>query len=126
MKTIAWILIVILVVSAGLSLIYAYQASTSPRTVGTDEFYFGVTCGFNTTRESELLIDRVKNYTNLFIIDSWDVTQNETLLNEICDYAANAGLKFIVYFDLISGTSGLPPTLPLAQGMANHGENTVG
>jgi hypothetical protein len=41
----------------------------------------------------------------LFVIDSWDVTTNETLLNEICDYTANSGLKFIVYFDLISKTT---------------------
>lgn len=117
MKAIAWVLIVILAVSVGVSVMYAYKSSTAPSKVGTDEFYFGVTCGFNTTRENEQLIDRVKDYTNLFIIDSWDVAQNETMLNEICDYAANAGLKFIVYFDLISGTSpDHPATYPWHQG----------
>jgi hypothetical protein len=47
----------------------------------------------------------VKGYTDLFVIDSWDIARNETQLNEICNYTANAGLKFIVYFDLISGTA---------------------
>ena len=111
MKAIAWVLIVVLAVSAGAIYIYAHYTSNTAG--AADEFYFGVTCGFNTTRESEVLIDKVKNYTNLFIIDSWDVARNETMLNEICDYAANTNLKFIVYFDLISGTSPpLPPTYP--------------
>jgi hypothetical protein len=112
MKTVAWVLIVVLAVSVGASVIYAYNALTSSTVTSPDEFYFGVTCGFNTTRESEQLIDNVKNFTNLFVIDSWTVAQNETILNEICDYAANAGLKFIVYFDLISGTTSQPPDFP--------------
>jgi hypothetical protein len=112
MKTLAWILIIVLAVSVGASIIYAYKFSSASSVVSEDEFYFGVTCGFNTTRESEALLDKVKNYTNLFVIDSWDVAQNETMLNEICDYTANAGLKFIVYFDLISGTYGPIVTYP--------------
>ena len=116
MKTAALLLILVLAVSTCLSAIYAYNVLIAPSQASTDELYFGVTCGFNTTRESEQLIDKVKNYTNLFIIDSWDVAQNETMLNEICDYAANAGLRFIVYFDLISGTSPpYPATYPWHQ-----------
>lgn len=108
MKTAALLLVAVLAVSAVFTVIYTCNFfNASNPAAGVDECYFGVTCGFNTTRESETVIDKVKNFTNLIIIDSWDLTQNETVLNEICDYAANAGLKFIVYFDLISGTS--PP-----------------
>jgi hypothetical protein len=102
MKTIAWLLLIILAVSAALPFAYWYHASSTTR---ADEFHFGVTYGFNTTSEAKLLIDQVKNYTDLFVIDSWDVTTNETMLDEICQYAANAGLKFIVYFDLVSRTT---------------------
>ena len=102
MKTTALLLLVILAVSTGLPYLYGYQAW---RTVAADEFHFGVTYGFNTTEEAKLLIDKVKDYTDLFVVDSWDVATNETMLNEICEYAANAGLKVIVYFDLISGTA---------------------
>ena len=102
MKTRAWLLLVVITVSAALPYMYAYHAWSA---VGGDEFHFGVTYGFNNMQEAKLLIDKVKDYTDLFVIDSWDMTTNETLLNEVCDYAAEAGLKFIVYFDLISRTT---------------------
>jgi hypothetical protein len=63
--------------------------------------YFGVTYGSTTTWEAKLLIDKVKGYTNLFIVDSWDISTNETALTEICQYAINAGLSVIVYFDFV-------------------------
>ena len=62
----------------------------------------GVSFGGQTTQEAKDLIDKVKNYTNFFIIGSYDLSTNETALNEVCDYAAQADLKFIVYFDFIS------------------------
>jgi hypothetical protein len=102
MKTRAWLLLAVITVSAALPYMYAYHAWSA---VGGDEFHFGVTYGFNTTQEAKLLIDKVKDYTDLFVVDSWDITTNETLLNGVCDYAAEAGLKFIVYFDLISRTT---------------------
>lgn len=67
-----------------------------------EEVFFGVMFGSNSTSEVKQLIDRTKEYTNLFIMGSWDININETALNEVCDYAANAGMSFIVYFDYIS------------------------
>jgi hypothetical protein len=66
-----------------------------------DDFYFGVTFGGTTLNEAKILIDEVKGYTNLFVVDNWDVALNETLLTEICDYAVNADLNVIVYFSFI-------------------------
>ena len=63
--------------------------------------FFGVTFGGNTTSEAKLLIDKVKGYTNLFVVDNWDVGMNETLLTDICDYAVAAGLHIMVYFDFL-------------------------
>ena len=68
------------------------------------DVYVGVSFCGDTASEAKLLIDRVKGYTNLFVLQSGPVSANETAATEICDYAVNAGLKIIVYFgDLTPG-----------------------
>ncbi len=63
-----------------------------------EQFYVGVAFCGNTTGEAIKLIDRVKGYTNLFVLQSGPVSENKTITTEICDYAAKAGLDIIVYF----------------------------
>ena len=99
MKT-AWTLALIVLLVFAVSLpVYVHFSSESESPV--QDFYFGVTFGGNTTSEAKLLIDKVKGYTNLFIVASWDISQNETALNEICQYAVNSGMSVIVYFDYV-------------------------
>jgi hypothetical protein len=59
-------------------------------------FYVGVMYCGDTTDGAKLMIDRVKGYTNLFLQSNSDVVDNETALNQVCDYASSAGLRFIV------------------------------
>ncbi len=67
--------------------------------------YVGVEFAFaydNTTSmagfvdELKVLVDKVKDYTNLFVIGTPDISFNQSALNESCDYIVHAGLNFIV------------------------------
>jgi hypothetical protein len=97
----AWILFLIALLVSAIVLPIVYIHSTSEKKAVNEEFFFGVTCGLNTTSEAKLLIDKVKGYTNLFVVDSWDISTNETALDEICDYAVNAKMSIMVFFDFI-------------------------
>lgn len=66
-----------------------------------DDFFFGVTFGGNNPVDAERLIERVKDYTNLFVVDSYDVSINEPSLTSICDYAVHADLHVLPFFDFI-------------------------
>ena len=52
----------------------------------------------NQTSEVKALVDKVKEYTNLFVLGSVDLFHNETVLTEACDYIVAANLNFIVQF----------------------------
>jgi hypothetical protein len=72
-------------------------------TSSSPNVYVGVTYGGTTVAGAEKLIDEVKSYTNLFVVASWEISgaPNSTALDEICDYAVEAGLSIIVYFSFI-------------------------
>ena len=74
------------------------ESSSKQQLLPNAPVYVGVTyCGDNVT-EAKLLIDKVKNYTNLFVIQSGPLQKNLAKLNEICTYAVASGLHIIVYF----------------------------
>lgn len=63
------------------------------------EFYVGVMFAYDhEISQVKALVDKVKNYTNLFVLGSVDLFHNETALTEACDYVADANLNFIVQF----------------------------
>lgn len=83
-----------------LSLFFAVENFVLPKNQATaqSEFYVGVECGYNNVTLCKELIDKVKDYTNLFIVGSTDIVKNASLLNEVCDYAYNAGMHVSAYF----------------------------
>ena len=60
--------------------------------------YVGIAFAGNTTDQAKLLIDKVKTYTNLFILDVGrnPISENQTKVEEICDYAVSNGLSVII------------------------------
>ncbi len=50
-------------------------------------------------------MDRVKNYTNVFVLGSVELTYNESALSESCDYIHDAGLKIMVLLTNVSNYS---------------------
>jgi hypothetical protein len=62
-----------------------------------ETFYLGVTYCGSSIQEAKQLIDRVKNYTNLFVLQSGALMFNDEAMAEIGDYAVNAGLKIMLY-----------------------------
>lgn len=64
----------------------------------TTPFFVGVTYSGNSTDEAKLLIDKVKNYSNLFVLQSGSLQEFPDKINMIGDYAVSSGMYFVVYF----------------------------
>jgi hypothetical protein len=97
-----WLILTVILLTSLFCSVIIYVHYSSKTEVSEEEFLFGVSFGGNTTSEAKQLIDRVKGYTNLFLINSWEASINETALNEICEYAVDAELDFMVFFDYLS------------------------
>ena len=98
-KTLGLLLLAILILSSSTVILGAELKVSS---VKPSDVYFGVSYGGVSAEGAKPLIDKVKGYTNIFLIASYDITSNETALNEICNYCKQSNLKFIVYFQFIS------------------------
>lgn len=63
-----------------------------------EPFYVGVTYCGGSVEEAKLLIDRVKDYTNVFVLQSGELQIYPEKINEIGDYAVSSGMHFMVSF----------------------------
>jgi len=93
------VVIIVVLISSSLLVIWSFLPDENGLSA---EFFVGVQLGYGGVDDCKALVDKVKNYTNLFVISSNDITQNDTELNEVCDYIYDAGLSFIIYFQYTS------------------------
>ncbi len=68
------------------------------RQLSIPDFFVGVEFAYGSVSDCRDLVDKVKNYTNLLVVGSPEISFNQTWLNATCDYIYNAGLSFIVLF----------------------------
>ena len=116
LATILSLVIIIVVVVSAFVVIDSFRlagpvASKKP-------FYVGVTyCGDNVT-EAEQLIDKVKSYTNLLVLQSGPLIEDINATEQICSYAVKAGLEIILYcsFDYSNWTCASLLNIPQACG----------
>ena len=95
----ATLLIALIVLSLFLA-INRFSNQTSSR-----QFYLGVEYAYGNNQTTQVqvsqiqaLVDKVKDYTNLFVMGSVGLTFDRTALSEACDYVFNTKLNFIVLF----------------------------
>jgi hypothetical protein len=63
------------------------------------DFFVGVEFAYSdNVGDLKALVDKVKDYTNLFVIGSIEITFNQTALDEASDYIVGSGLHLIVLF----------------------------
>jgi hypothetical protein len=95
-RIIVFAIVAVLLIS---SVTAVFVASTVLLANKNKEFYVGVTFCGNTTADAKLLVDKVADYTNLFMLQSGPLMDNITATYEIGDYATAKGLHFAAYFD---------------------------
>ncbi|MCL1976975.1 MAG: hypothetical protein FWG55_02530 [Candidatus Bathyarchaeota archaeon] len=95
-KRISILFIALLLLTSLLTVALLSPQPTS--SIPPEQTYVGVSFCGSTIAEAKLLIDKVKDYTNLFVLQSGPISLNMTETTEICDYATSQGLSIIVYF----------------------------
>jgi hypothetical protein len=89
------VIVVIVIVSILLSGMAALEFGFLSKPV---DAYVGVAYCGNSVAEGKMLIDKVKGYTNLFVLQSGVLQRDFTSVNELGDYAVAAGMYFLPYF----------------------------
>jgi len=92
--TLAIIVIIIIALFAGIFTKYNFSATSE----NPPKAYVGVTYCGNSVAQGKLLIDKVKGYTNLFVLQSGLLERDLNSVNELGDYAVSAGMYFLPYF----------------------------
>ena len=97
-KRLSIILSLIIATVIIISAFAAIEIYKSPSTLAVNNkpFYVGVTYCGGSVDEAKQLIDNVRNYTNLFVLQSGPLMYNVNDSEQICDYAVKSGLNIII------------------------------
>lgn len=96
-----WIVIIIIaLLSTTLFLIWG---EVIPVASAAPDVYVGIDAAYDNATITSL-IDQVSAYTNLFIVGCTSITENQTKLDDTCQYLYDKGMSFIVYQDTPIGT----------------------
>ncbi|MEJ2240592.1 MAG: hypothetical protein P8Y18_00385 [Candidatus Bathyarchaeota archaeon] len=92
-------ILIILIYSINCSVFGLQIESSLSSSSDHEPFYVGVTYCGDSVAEAKQLIDKVKDYTNLFVIQSGSLQFGHRLdeLKQIIDYVVDSDLYFIVY-----------------------------
>jgi hypothetical protein len=103
-------LIIIVFMSIFIAIEYLYFPK---ETTSAKPFFLGIEVGWAiNVSNCKTLIDKVKDYNNLIILASPLILIDEALLNQICDYAYNAGMYFMpVYYEDLTNSTNLNYTI---------------
>jgi hypothetical protein len=93
-----FILVAVMIIAAVAAPLTYFFITNQVLKTGAESFYFGVTYGMRTVDGAKQLIDKVQNYTNLFVVDSYEISTNKTSLDVVCNYASSKNMSFFVYF----------------------------
>jgi hypothetical protein len=95
MKKVLAVSAILIIIALFAVLLIGYD---SLKTTENPETYVGVTYCGNSVAEGKLLIDKVKGYTNLFVLQSGQLQRSLESVDELGDYAVSSGLYFLPYF----------------------------
>ena len=113
------LVIVTVIIISAFTAIETYKSS-SPLAINNKPFYVGVTYCGDSVDETKQLIDNVKNYTNLFVLQSGPLMYDVSASEEICDYAVQSGLNVIISGSTNNLGNNLNTMLSIAEQWGNH------
>jgi hypothetical protein len=124
------VLCAVLAIAVVLLSVFAVNAFFTHPTASDREFYVGVEYAYgDNAAQLKTLVDKVKDYTNLFVVGSIEISFNRTALDESCDYITQSGLHFIVLFtglDRYNWTGDYKITNWMADAQQKYGDKFLG
>ena len=98
-RAVVFAVVAVSILAAGIIAAFVVNYASLNRTRAHWPFLVGVTYCGNSVTEAKIMVDRVRNYTNLFVLQSGPLMGDTNAVNEIGDYAVANGLRFAVFFD---------------------------